>query len=466
MTEGLLSLWILGAPALLGIAVLRAIGLRFHDDRLGYVAWIWPAGCLALCMALFVYLLCGVEPGRWWWSAPLFALLAMALLAAGRRAAPAGAAPPPVGRGYLALALALSAWCLLFVVAGAALPVVNGDEGNIWSLKAKSLVLDWFTGEFAQAQRWNLHPDYPLLNPLLQAWVHSQTDRIAQFESRWLVQGCALSLLLATAAALRARLPARHAGLLLLLLPFARPFVQASQTAYADGMVALGVLLALDGALRFCADGRAAWAWLAAIGGAFALWSKNEATLYLAAAAGAVLVWLALRRPRTGGLVRRLLPAATLPLLVLAAQRLFNRHFGLQNDLFGANPGGQTLLSVIADQFGTRAPAVLARAGRVLFASGEPHALFGVLLLAPLLWRRAAFARELLPVWLWLAASLAGLHVVYLGSFLPIEFHLDTSYVRVLFQLLPAAMLWFAVLARAQLGGSDGGPTVDARAAA
>ena len=50
-----------------------------------------------------------------------------------------------------------------------------------------------------------------------------------------------------------------------------------------------------------------------------------------------------------------------------------------------------------------------------------------------------------------LLLALAGVHLVYIGSFLELEFHLATSYTRVLFQLLPAALSWLAALAPAML---------------
>ena len=63
-----------------------------------------------------------------------------------------------------------------------------------------------------------------------------------------------------------------------------------------------------------------------------------------------------------------------------------------------------------------------------------------------LLPRRAFGPRLALPM-LALAGAFVGIHVVYVGSFLPLRFHLDTSYARVTFQLLPAALVLGAALA-------------------
>lgn len=470
MSDELRLLWVLVAPVVLGVFSLRACGLRFGDDRLGFVAWIWPAGCFALGASLFLFLLFQVEPWLWW-IAPLFAALATGLLAARVRGGPlrneVRVPRPRLHVGFLLLVLVLAGWCLVHMVAGASRPLIDGDEGNIWSLKAKSLIVDWYRGEFESAQKWNLHPDYPLLNPLLQAWVHSQFGRIEHFAARFLVQGCVLSLLLATAAALRARLSGLHAGLLLLLLPFSAKFSQMLFTAYADGMVALGVLMVVDGLLRWRSEGRPAWLWLAAIGAAFAAWSKNEAVLYLLAATLATVLQLFVHRSERRGIFTTSLLCIVPPLAVIAAQALWNRRFGLHSDLLGANPTGKTMLELVGQQFVERAPEVGQRAASTMLLSPEPHAIFLVLLLAPVLWRRATLSRQLFPFWFGMLAAVVGMHLVYVGSFLPLQFHLDTSYLRVLFQLVPATMVWCAALAQMVLSGSDAAPRpADAPAAA
>ena len=40
MTGDLLLLWVLAAPVVLGVFTLHGCGLRFHEDRLGFVAWV------------------------------------------------------------------------------------------------------------------------------------------------------------------------------------------------------------------------------------------------------------------------------------------------------------------------------------------------------------------------------------------------------------------------------------------
>jgi len=50
-----------------------------------------------------------------------------------------------------------------------------------------------------------------------------------------------------------------------------------------------------------------------------------------------------------------------------------------------------------------------------------------------------------------LLLAFLGVHAVYVGSFLELKFHLDTSYRRVLFQLVPAALVWFGALLQGAL---------------
>ncbi|MEC7583517.1 MAG: hypothetical protein VYE77_04305, partial [Planctomycetota bacterium] len=269
-------LWLVGVPIALGAFALRALGVRYDDDRLGFAAWTIPAGSLVLGLSLWAYVALGIEP--WLWAtAPLFSGLLLAFLGSRRRESVESQEPRPRGGyGFVALAVIGSLWCVLQFIAAAARPSVEGDEGNIWSIKAKSLIIDWYGGDFAAAQVWNLHHDYPLLNPLMQAWTYSQHGELLQFENRLLVHLCVLGLWLALCAALRRRLGGWVAGLLALTVLLAPRFFWLCRPAFADGMVALGALLALDGWLRYRETGHAPWLRLSALGAAFALWSKNE----------------------------------------------------------------------------------------------------------------------------------------------------------------------------------------------
>ncbi|MBM4063071.1 MAG: hypothetical protein FJ265_18540 [Planctomycetes bacterium] len=430
------------APLLLGALLLRALGLRWRNEPVAWPAWAWLAGCLLLGAAVQLGLELRVPPASFW-TLPLGLAVLLGAVALRRRPAAPGARAP-AGAGFTAFVVAGALWCLLFAASGMDRPCIEGDEGNIWSLKAKSLLVDWPDG-FALAQVHNLHPDYPQLNPLLQAWTFALLggpDSV-HFENRWLVQLAGVALFVALAAALRRRLPALPAAALAALLPLSPVFQELLRTAYADGMVALGLVVALDGFLRWREHGDRRALWLAGLGLAFAAWSKNETMLYLASAAAAALLLRAFGRLRPT--LRDLAPLAPLA-LVVANTTLWNGRFGLHSDLFGANPTGKSMFVLMAQQWQERVPALAAEFAAAVTSPAQAHVVFGLLLLGALLRPRRASGPPLALPFLALFGGLLGLHVVYVGSFLPLRFHLDTSYLRVTFQLLPAALVLLAAL--------------------
>lgn len=452
----------LAIPILIGAPALSLLGLRWRDDRLGFAAWVWPVGCLGLAAVLQVAIALGV-PGTAWWSLPL--LLVAVLIALGRRrAAPATpAAPPPAGAGFVVFVLVGVAFCLWFAIAGMDRPCIEGDEGNIWSLKAKSLLVD-LPDLFAAAQVYNLHPDYPQLNPLLQAWVYALTGvpEFVQFENRWPIQLCDIALFVAVAAALRHRLPAWIAAVLAAFVLLEPEFQSLCRTAYADGMVALGLVVALDGFLRWRDRGHRGHAWLAGLGLAFALWSKNETLLYVTCAAATAVAVRRWNAPMRGGWSRRnlllLLPAG----FVIAGTASWNSCFDLGSDLFGANAtehAGKTMFELMGEQWRERVLAMFAEAGRWILALDHIHVVFGLLLALVILVPRIALGRELAVPTLALLGAFVGLHAVYVGSPLPLRMHLDTSYLRVHFQLLPAGLVVIAAAWRAVAAGRSSGQT-------
>ena len=48
------------APLVLGMALLRALGLRFASDRIAYPGWVWLTGSLATAGLEFLWLLFGL----------------------------------------------------------------------------------------------------------------------------------------------------------------------------------------------------------------------------------------------------------------------------------------------------------------------------------------------------------------------------------------------------------------------
>jgi hypothetical protein len=433
-------------PCCLGWTAARVLGLCAAAGLAQHAAAVWLLGCLGLGVlaqgALELHL-----PASVWWLLPFAAAVLLGWLT--RRQAgtapTAASAPPPPPRWWPAFVAA--GGLVVVVLAAAALdrPCLEGDEGNIWSLKAKSLLVDW-PERFAAAQVYNLHPDYPQLDPLLQAWSYAVLGGVDQtlVANRWLVQGAALALWLLLCAALRRHLPAWAAAGLAAWLLGEPVFHELCRTAYADGMVALGLLAALHGWLQFRSTGDRPMLRFAACGLAFALASKNEPLLYvgcLGFAAALLRPWAPPRSamaPRAG--LRFWLPS----LLVVAITMLWNRRHGLHSDLLGHNPTGKSMFVLLAEQWRERVPALLGEAWSAVRSPHHAHAVFGLLVLVAGVRMPGVVRSPLALPTVALLGSWVGLHVVYIGSFLPLRFHLDTSYLRVTFQLLPAALLLLA----------------------
>ena len=434
-------LYALAVPLLIGVPILVLLGMRWREDRLGFPAWAWLVGCLGLGAVLQAGLEIGLSH-RLLCVFPLLLAVLLALLARRRASAPGGGPAGEAGYGYALFVACGALFCLWFALAGMDRPCIEGDEGNIWSLKAKSLLVD-FPDMFAATQIYNLHPDYPQLNPLLQVWVYVLTGvpDFVQFENRWPIQICDIALFVATAAALRHRLPPLLAGTLAALVLLEPEFQSLCRTAYADGMVALGLVVGLDAFLRWRDGGSRGYAWLSGLGLAFALWSKNETMLYLASAGIAALLVRLWCAPLRGGWAGRNLVLLVPSAAIIVNTALWNRRFGMKSDLFGANPTGKSMFELMAEQWPDRVPALLSEALQATVTLQHVHVVFALVVLGAVLAPRSTLGGRLGLPTLALVGSFVGLHVVYVGSFLPLRMHLDTSYLRVLFQILPPAIV-------------------------
>ena len=183
-----------GVPLALGVALLRLIGISWRNDRLAYLGWVYVSGSFVLGLLLVACVSLGwpIDPV----IAPVvFSAIAAAIYALGARRPCVGASTPdPLRRErglewtlfYAALAIALAIVAQRIALANH-LPIYSTDESHIWAAKAKALYLtQGFNQSFRElsVEHYRVgHPDYPVLNPLLQLWVFAQAGTIVHFEN-------------------------------------------------------------------------------------------------------------------------------------------------------------------------------------------------------------------------------------------------------------------------------------------
>jgi hypothetical protein len=470
---GLPLLTLLALPLLLGMLVLRALGIRAREDPLAFGGWAWMSGCLLLALFLLAWMLAGLAPAALSSRTlvPACGVLGVVLAwltlrdrraARGRDGARSSAREAP----GVPAAGGRASWCVFALCLGAALLlvldrillasmelVVIGDEAIIWAAKAKAL---WFGdginarfAALASGEVGVVHANYPLLDPLLQLFSFQLAGRPLHFENRLPLQLCVPALLLATAGALVRHVPPWVAGLLVLLLATTRPATDACGSASADVLVALGVLCALDAGARWRATGERRWLALSALALTFLAASKNEGLMLALLAAGVLVV---ARRDRLRAAAGWLL----LPLLVAGIGVALNAHFGFANDLLEDDDTvsvGARLAANAVERIGP----VLLRMGDYVVAGGiETHLCFAawlaLLLLSP---RALAVPGRVVPrgvdLGAWSAVFLAVLAVyalTYVSRPGTWEQHLRNSMPRLLFQLLPALLVWLAAAGR------------------
>ncbi|HEX5010852.1 MAG TPA: hypothetical protein VFY71_10660 [Planctomycetota bacterium] len=444
-------LLLVGTPAALGACAAMLLGLRARQDALAFAAWSWLLGALLVAALLFAALVAGVPLAALRWVP----LLALALLlpwcwrAGRRRVAVAG---PQRGPGRTLL-LVVTAACLLLtcdrILRADELVVCGGDEGTMWSLKAKAIWLSHgLTPEFAAMvaapgpldhKAMREHADYPLQDPLLQLWSFACAGDITHVQNRLVVQVFALALLLLLASAARRVAPAGVAAAAVALVALSGDFQEACGWATADILVALGLLASLDAWSRWRQSGEQRFLALFAACLASLAWSKNEGAM-LAVAAGAACLATAGAPGRSRGLqALALLPAAA----VLVAQAIFNASFDLHSDLFAHTAAGGFLGRV-----GAQTSAHLPVIGRYLLDDAVLDVRSGNLVPAMLLLALLVFPVRLTvrapAATTTLLLGAAAYLLVYLGTPRLIEWHLRFSLHRVLLQLSPLAVVWLA----------------------
>ncbi len=384
-------------------------------------------------------------------SAAFELLLATAALVrlAGRDAPPAAdPSPPPsapAARGLTALLATLLAQAgvvalVATVRAYHAEPYSNSDGWTIWGMHARFLFRggpDWPALLQEPRLGWT-HLDYPLLVPasVARAWAWAGSDAPAVAGLVSTLFGVATAgLLVAALLRLRPAPIALAAGLLLVGTPF---FVTFTSNQHADipvGFFLLATLALLALPARGPRDtGR--WA-LAGLMAGRAAGTKNEGLLFLVTLAAVVLPWEWLRGSRRhAGALLAGAATALLPLLH------FKFALAPANDLVSSQPWDRW--TQLFD--GSRHALLLSTLARDLPRFGEWILPPFLALLLPLLLpgvrrlHRGEVFAGLVPAFL-----LAGFLGVYLVTPYELASHLDSSLVRLLLQLWPAALLFWGL---------------------
>jgi hypothetical protein len=432
------------APAALGLGLVGALGLHPSHGRRATWAFAYLVGHYALAHATALWLASGrAVPG---FVLPAAAAAIGAWLsrrAAARRDDPMQR-PPASWTTWLPLAVL--ALALLQEVLRANLePVRISDEAQIWAAKAKVLYAAPDVDLRFGLQHLVQHADYPLFNPLVQVLAFASAGRVLHFENRLPVQFFAIALLLLLSAATTRRAHPLAAALVLVAFTGSQ-FVAGATTVYADVMLAMATLAAVEALLRLRETGERAWWRLACIGFAAMLSTKNEGSLLAVAVAGPFLAgwWLDRRAGRTWGPERRELWWLLLPAAAIALHRAFNSWFGLHNDLTHVGPDGLGLFGRMLHNASARGPEVLAYHFRLLI-NPDVHRLL------PLLFGAAVAVRALTTRPRWnppdlmlfgtVVCAIAGYALVFVGTNASLVWHMDTAAARTMQHVVAIAAL-------------------------
>lgn len=332
-------------------------------------------------------------------------------------------------------------------------PYSNADGWMIWLMRARFMFrggADWPEALRAPQVSWT-HPDYPLLVPasIARAWafVGSDAPWVSGLISA-LFGIATVGLLVAAVARLRTRTVAFAGGLLLLGTPF---FVTFSSNQHADIPLGFYILAAL--VLLVLDVGEKRGHGLALLAGAtagLAAWTKNEGQLFVVVAG---LVWgsreIAHRSWRN---LAAFAAGLTLALLPLA---FFKLQLAPHNDIVASAPWSRW--RELFD--GSRHGLILATLARDIPRFGAWVVTPFLVMLLPLIgagWKRIAPREWLVPAVVGL--MLAGYYAVYLLTHWDLSAHLDSSLVRLLLQLWPAAILSWCLVVGSGFAPSDSVP--------
>jgi hypothetical protein len=455
-------LFAFGVPLVLGVAILRLIGIARRTDRVAYFGWAYLGGAIGIAALESLRLLVGIraEHAPVAWSVVALGVGGFALW----RGRDVPVAQEPAGdrvaggrfaqllfRGVLALTLVVAFQRILET----SLEIVfEGDEAAFWSYRAKLLFDEGgFGPRYARAVADETlpNPTYPLLSPLLQLWVFDCAGAITHVANRFPVQLATLALLLCAAAAYRRLCGPAIAAVLILLLASWMPFRTSCKQANGEALIALCALVAADVVARAGVWPRRTVLGLLSLSVTGLLWSKREGQMLLLIALAVLWVqhWrargFALSRPSRGVAL-----ACLAPVLVLFGTWLHNR-------MFRAHGSHEFELAALGRIWERRDELrhVLTALLDVGF-DAKMCAIPGAFALLVLLHRRRSGARALdfLP-WVTLGFVLALIAAMVRGD---TQGLLITAFTRVLSQGLPWMCLWIAAVAPEVLGRARTAP--------
>lgn len=449
MSVGLAAFAILATYAA-GDAFVRAMGVD-RDVRRGLAFLLGPA---VIAFVMFALNLAGIATT----SMVCRSIGGMAIAAwiATMRLARSAEDAPAVRRSMLErfAVLLVPALCVgLGVVFVALLPPANDAFSN-WGLKALSLARDGTvrTPDLSESGRFLFHPNYPLLVPLAQAFVHACVGEPAESAARGVFVLAQIGAGLVAFGALRGRVTTHVAALAAAMLVVTPHFWRSAidlrfpgsiVAGYADPMftaLVAGVLgTALVWARRPTARNAAALG--ACIG--FALFTKNEGQPLTLALIGAAVVALGVARLRGESVPkpRSLLLAAVVAAAIAAPWFAFRATLPARDENYQDQVTAERI-----EQHAWRASVIVSAAVNEALAV-DRHGLIWVALACALVLRIRRIARAAVAFVLALLGAMTTAYaLVFVVTPLPIVDSLATSIPRTFFHMAPVAVAAIALL--------------------
>lgn len=442
----------------LGGSVLAAMGPVVREHLLEFVAHSWLVGSVVSAGVALIGLRLGLDVPEMVWVVRAAAGVAVVIAAraelARRRASVAREAMVTSGSSTWRFSPGIVA-CLIGLVIGidvalraSELAITLGDEANVWSSRAKIV---WYLHGLNEAafECIRTHPQvaspgYPWLNPLLQILAYGFEGKALDAFSRFPIQMFGIVLPLLIFGALSRHRHSWISAILILGVCSSRQYRECVAVGAGDAMIAaytIGLVTALRRVSVESTAGvadSAAYAWLAGLHGAGLVFTKNEGTLwFLCIVAPYVVVWIVRRV-----VIWRRLAAITVPPCVIFVENAW------RNLVFDTHIDRQRSAELLV---GTDGVVELDLAGRVAavfrnfahegwFDFSETHGIVAIALVCGL----AAIVpryRAVLPLVVALGLFGSGVAVVYLTTVEDIEGHMRWSVERILFQMMPIAVL-------------------------